>query len=92
MDYPKIKYVEPLNNLSLFIIFDNGEIKIYSMLTKVVTPTFAPLRNEMLFKSVQIDNGGYGIIWNDEIDLSEAELWTNGMSITTIQELVKMAA
>jgi hypothetical protein len=28
--------------------------------------------------------GGYGISWNDEIDLSEYELWTNGAEVVMI--------
>ncbi len=27
---------------------------------------------------VRVDTGGYGISWNDAIDLSEYELWTHG--------------
>jgi len=30
---------------------------------------------------VKVDAGGYGISWNDDIDLSEYELWTNGKPI-----------
>ena len=31
-----------------------------------------------LFEQVQVDSGGYGISWNDDIDLSCNELWENG--------------
>lgn len=31
---------------------------------------------------VQVDPGGYGISWNDNVDLSENELWINGKEIT----------
>jgi hypothetical protein len=27
-----------------------------------------------------VDKHGYGIAWNDELDLSESELWINGLS------------
>jgi hypothetical protein len=26
-----------------------------------------------------VDKHGYGIVWNDELDLSESELWINGL-------------
>ena len=26
-----------------------------------------------------LDKHGYGIVWNDELDLSESELWINGL-------------
>jgi len=32
-----------------------------------------------LFWNVKTDLGGYGISWNDEIDLSCDELWENGI-------------
>ena len=41
--------------------------------------TFKPLLNDALFRSVKADRHGYGIIQSDEIDLSESELWINGL-------------
>ena len=34
--------------------------------------------NIKLFSNVKVDNGGYGISWNEEIDISCNELWENG--------------
>ncbi len=39
------------------------------------------MTNDILFKCVKVDAGGYGVSWNDEIDLSESELWLNGFAI-----------
>jgi len=36
---------------------------------------------DSLFKSVKLDQGGYGIIWDGEIDLSESELLVNDLEI-----------
>lgn len=33
--------------------------------------------------SVEVDAGGYGIIWNDDIDLSCDELFENGETVET---------
>lgn len=33
----------------------------------------------------------YGVIWNDEIDLSEYELWINGVEVSNVGELVGRA-
>jgi hypothetical protein len=41
-------------------------------------------------KAVTVDPGGYGISWNDDIDLSEYELWTNGQDASN--ELLKHTA
>ena len=35
--------------------------------------------NEILFSNVKVDVGGYGISWNEEIDLSCNELWERGI-------------
>jgi Protein of unknown function (DUF2442). len=39
------------------------------------------LRNEAFFKAVAVDPGGYGVSWNDQMDLSEYELWRNGVEV-----------
>ena len=39
--------------------------------------------------SVQVDVGGYGISWNDFIDLSEYELYINSKEVATIQTDIK---
>lgn len=36
-----------------------------------------------LFSCVAVDVGGYGIVWNDELDLSCDELWENGTVVKT---------
>ena len=43
-------------------------------------PVFSPLRDVPgLFQQVCVDPGGYGISWNDDIDLDASELWENGV-------------
>ena len=44
---------------------------------------FQLLGNEAFFKSVKVDPGGYGVSWNDEVDLSEYELWVNGKELAS---------
>jgi hypothetical protein len=36
---------------------------------------FAPLQQLAFFKSFTLAPGGYGIVWNEDIDISEYELW-----------------
>ena len=48
-------------------------------------PEFLLLKEEPFFKSVRVDVGGYGISWNDNIDISEYELWTNGIEIISVE-------
>ena len=90
--YPRINYLEALPNYRLFLIFDNGEIKIYSLSKRLESPAFAPLKDKALFNTARLANGGYGVIWNDEIDLSEYELWEKGVEVSKISELVAKVA
>lgn len=86
--YPTIKYVEPLSDYRLFVIFDNGVIKVYSMKEKLKSLVFQPLHDITLFKKAHVGSGGYGVVWNDRIDLSEYELWKNGVEISSVEKLV----
>lgn len=76
----KVKDVKPLDNFILLITFENNEIKYYDVKTLFNKFTaFQDLVNiPGLFKLVKIDEGGYGISWNENIDLSCNELWNNG--------------
>jgi hypothetical protein len=76
--YPKIKTVLPLDDCCLQVTFDNAVCKIYDCKPLLDKPVFAPLADNWLFHAVRVDQGGYGISWNDEIDLAESELWTHG--------------
>ena len=76
----KVKSVKPLENLWIAVIFENGIEKIYDV--KQLFNNFEiykELEKEELFKLVKVDCGGYAISWNDEIDISEVELWENGV-------------
>jgi hypothetical protein len=37
--------------------------------------------DQELFSSVEVDVGGYGVIWNDDLDLSCDELFENGVTV-----------
>ncbi|WDN89027.1 hypothetical protein BuS5_01995 [Desulfosarcina sp. BuS5] len=78
-NYPRIKRVEPLSGKRLFVTFANNTKKIYDCSLLLKEETFRPLLNDALFSSVKTDKHGYGVIWSDEIDLSESELWINGL-------------
>jgi len=77
-NYPKVKFVKAITNKRLFVTFNNDIQKIYDCSILLEDENFKPLLNDALFKSVKADKHGYGISWNDEIDLSESELWLNG--------------
>lgn len=78
---PRIKSVDPLGEKRLLVTFVNGIQKIYSCQEIIPLEQFRLLASDALFKSVVVDVGGYGVSWDDEMDLSEYELRTNGVEI-----------
>lgn len=75
---PRIRQVYPCEDYVLHVTFDNGITKLYDLKPKLNEERFSILRDRVFFKAVLVDDGGFGISWNDDIDLSENELWTNG--------------
>jgi hypothetical protein len=76
--YPKIEAVTPMPGKKLLVRFVGGEDKVYDCRPLLTQESFSALQNESLFRQVNVDVGGYGVSWNDRIDLSESELWLNG--------------
>ena len=80
MEVPKILSIRSLDDRKLLVKFANGVEKIYDCKPLIENfEPFKPLENEVFFKQVKVDMGGYGISWNDKVDLSEYELWTNAI-------------
>lgn len=78
--FNKVKEVEPLQNYVLLVTFENGVKKYYDLNPLFKKwKVFCDLINiSGLYNNVKVDAGGYGISWNDNIDLSSNELWENG--------------
>jgi len=81
MSAPKILSVQPLEEKKLLVKFVNGAEKIYDCAQLIHLESFQLLKNDAFFKAVQVDAGGYGISWNDNMDLSEYELWENSVEV-----------
>lgn len=82
--FHKIKSINTLPNYKLDIKFKKGVTKIYDVSNLFnKNQIFKTLKdNESLFKSATIAKDGYGVIWNDNIDISCNELWENGINKT----------
>ena len=83
--FHKIKSVGVLSDYCLRVQFVEGVTKVYD-----VKPLFEKWESFLisksdpdLFSEVRVDIGGYGVIWNDELDLSCDELYSNGETINT---------
>ena len=83
--FHKIKNVFALPECKLSVQFSEGVTKIYDvkpLFEKI--PLFAELKDNLAdFACVSVDVGGYGIVWNDDLDLSCDELWENGVQVDT---------
>ena len=79
MKYPKVIKVKVISNLELEVSFDNGEVRLYNVTKLLTKATFEELANVHLFKQVKVDPHGYGIYWNDNLDLAESELFENSI-------------
>lgn len=85
MMFHKIKNVAALPDYRLSVQFSEGVTKIYDVkpLFEKLS-VFAALKDDVrTFYSVSVDIGGYGIVWNDELDLSCDELWEHGTQVHT---------
>jgi hypothetical protein len=85
MQYPRISKAQAIDNHTLVIEFTNQEVKQYDIRPLLDNPMFAPLRQPAFFKAFQVEPGGYGIVWNEDIDLSEYELWKHGVPVAASQ-------
>lgn len=83
--FHKIKNVAAVSDFKLSVQFSEGVTKVYDMkhlFEKL--PVFKQLENNPAeFACVTVDAGGYGIVWNDDLDLSCDELWKNGTVVKT---------
>lgn len=83
--FHKVKNVSALPNFKLSVQFSEGITKIYdvsALFNKF--SVFAEFQSTPeVFYCVEVDVGGYGIIWNDDLDLSCDELWKNGVTVET---------
>ena len=79
-NFNKVKKVSVISKYKLFVVFMNDEKRIYDVSALFNKwEAFKNLINvQGLFEQVHVDAGGYGISWNDELDLSCNELYLNG--------------
>ena len=70
--FHKVKNVAGLQDYLLSVQFSEGVTKIYDVkpLFRKWKPFNVFLKSPELFYEVQVDDGGYGVVWNDELDLS----------------------
>ena len=83
--FHKVKAAAALPDYRLSVQFAEGVTKLYDVKPLFEKwPVFKALESSPeLFSSVEVDVGGYGIVWNDDLDLSCDELFENGETVKT---------
>lgn len=79
--YPTIRHVEPQSGRTIRVTFENGIQKAYDCTPLLKSEPFRPLQDDAIFRCVHTDTHGYGIVWNDKIDIAESEIWINGRNV-----------
>ena len=71
------------DDFSLEVEFMGGDVKKYNMDYMLdVFPQFQVLKdNPKLFGAVRVDVGGYGVSWNDDLDIDAQTLWEEGVLV-----------
>lgn len=83
--FHKITAAAPLSGLRLLVHFSDGQAREYDCTPLPERfPAFCSLVDVTgLFQQVRVDPGGYGVSWNDDLDLSADELFEHGHPVTT---------
>jgi Protein of unknown function (DUF2442) len=81
MNIPKVKSIQAIERHILLVEFDNQQKRQYDVTPLLSKAMFLQLKNATFFKSVKVDTGGYAVVWNEDIDISEHELWCNGQPL-----------
>ena len=77
--------------MELIATFADGEVVSFDAKTMIEKyPVFRTLEDEELFNSVVIDGAGYGVSWNDELDLSSDGIYNHGKHIGKVDPDIKL--
>jgi hypothetical protein len=70
----KVSSVSPLDGYRLEVAFEDGTEGIISLKDRLFGPVFEPLRDEALFRQVEVDEFG-AICWPNGADLAPDALY-----------------
>lgn len=82
VEYP-IRTLTLVKDYEVIAHFKNGDVKRYDF-RKIINELepLKPLAEDyQLFSQIHLSPGGYGIIWNEDIDLEAEELWYEGEDV-----------
>lgn len=78
-----LRSLSTTKDLRLIAQFDDGTVKSYDVSKLMKRSKYFTVFEEKpsLFSKAKIDVGGYGVIWNESLDLSANEIWANGETV-----------
>lgn len=80
--FAKITSLATLPDYIILVGFASGEYKQFDL--KPLINKYAPFKSLTevtgLYEQAKIDMGGYGIVWNDELDISADGIYEKGIS------------
>lgn len=81
MKNPKwvVKAVEPREDYTLLLTFENGERKIYDAKPLLEKPIYFNLRSLPFFLTAKAD--GCSVCWNDEMDIAPEHLYEESYTL-----------
>ena len=79
----RVQSVSMIDQNILQAIFIGGEVIQYDLRKMLsILPQFQEIINDpSLASKVHADTGGYGVSWNDDLDLDSETIWEDGVFI-----------
>lgn len=89
--FHKITSLAMLPDYILLVGFACGEFKQFDLKPLMNKyPPFASLKNvDGLYEQAKIDAGGYGIVWNDDLDISAEGIYEKGVACSAPDDIEK---
>lgn len=78
---PRLKKVEALDAMKLFLVYETGEKKVFDVSPYATGKWFGELKDPVYFKSVRLIPGGVGIEWDNGQDIAPHELYELGLPV-----------
>lgn len=86
-----ITKVKTLNDLKIEATFADGEVVVFDVKTMFSKyPVFQQLESKSLFNSLKIDGIGYGVSWNDDLDLSSDGIYERGEHVAKVEPKISI--
>lgn len=90
--FVKITSVAALPDYVLLVGFATGEYKQFDLtpLIEKYAPFKSLVQVEGLYEQVKIDVGGYGLVWNDDLDIAADGLYEKGIPCAPPSDMTEL--